>query len=99
MFEFVSLCIYVRMFVCTSPTCIRVCTYVCIDVFLHVCMCLHVYVYLYLNVHIHVYVCIHVHTHTHHHTSVFVHIYLSSMLMILNKVPRKVTYLGTRYYY
>ena len=43
-----------------------------------------------------------VHTHIYTRTLArerIVHIYVRCMFVILNKVPRKVPYLGTRYYY
>ena len=47
------------------------------------------------------YMCTHTHTHAHTHARTYICVCdpVRCMLMILNKVPRKVTYLDTKYFY
>ena len=80
-------------YVCLHALHIHVCVYVCMNVltyvYMCVCMCLHVYVYLYICACM--YAFVHIHTCT--RACVFVCMYVRCMLMILNKVRRKITYL------
>ena len=77
------------MSTCTSHTCMRVCMYECIDVRLY--MCMYVSACLCISIYMCMYVCIC--TCSHMHTRVRICVYVRCMLMILNKVRRKITYL------
>ena len=67
-------------------------------------MCLFMYIYIYVHAcrHVGTYmntrVCTHTHTYS-HRKRICMYMYVRCMLMILNKLSRKVAYLGTRYYY
>ena len=79
------------MSTCTSHTIMPVCMYECIDVRLYVCKyvsaCVCISIYMYMNVCMYLYMC------TRTRACIFVYIYVRYMLMILNKIPREVTYL------
>ena len=60
------------------------------------CLCISTRMYMYICTYVRICTHTYAHTHTYTHAFVFVmYMYVKCLLMILNKVPRKITYLGT----